>query len=66
MDFIEAYLGKDELKAFETYFKVNVDKAADPLVKAGGIKALLQSFFKNNKKVYKKFVTSKKAKETKD
>ena len=54
MDFIEAYLGKDELKAFEAYFKVTADKSvADPLVKAGGIKALLQSFFKNNKKAYK-------------
>ena len=54
LDFIEAYLGKDELKAFEAYFKVTADKSvADPLVKAGGIKALLQSFFKNNKKAYK-------------
>ena len=37
LDFIETYLGEEELEAFKTHFKVNVDHAKDPLVKAGGL-----------------------------
>jgi len=43
-----------------------VDESDDPLVKAGGMKTILQSFFKNNKKSYKAFVTAKKTKKAKD
>ena len=62
LDFIETHLGDDELEAFKTHFKVTVDHSKDPLVKAGGIQAMLQSFFKSNKKAYKAFMTAKKAK----
>jgi len=66
LDFVKMYLGKEELKAFKKHFSVEVDESVDPLVKAGGMKAILQSFFKSNKKVYKAFVTAKKAKAAKD
>ena len=62
LDFIKQYVGKKELKAFKKQFSVDDSDVADNvLVKAGGMKALLQSFFKSNKKVYKQFVTAKKA-----
>ena len=60
LDFIEQYVGKAELKAFKKYFKVKVDQSEDPLVKAGGMKTILQSFFKHNKKAYKVFMQSRK------
>ena len=66
LDFVKNYLGKEELKAFKKHFSIEVDESSDPLVKAGGMRAILQSFFKNNKKSYKVFVTAKKAKKAKD
>ena len=66
LDFIETYIGKDELKAFKKYFKVEVEKEQDPLVKLGGIKALLETFLKNNKKALKVFKASKKQQQQKD
>ena len=66
LDFIETYIGKDELKAFKKYFKVEVEKEKDPLVKLGGIKALLETFLKNNKKALKAFKASKKQQQQKD
>ena len=47
LDFIETYVGKAELKAFKEHFDVKgVEQKDDVLVKAGGIQALLGSFFK--------------------
>lgn len=63
LDFIETYVGKAELKAFKEHFDVKgVEQKDDVLVKAGGIQALLGSFFKQNKKAYKLFMKAKKAK----
>lgn len=56
LNFIGEYVGEEELEAFKQYFKVTIDQDDDQLVKAGGIKALLGSFFKQNKKAYAKFV----------
>lgn len=66
LDFIKKYVGKSELKAFKKHFSIEVDESEDVLVKAGGMQALLQSFFKSNKKAYKAFVKAKKAKKTED
>lgn len=63
LDFIKKYVGKSELKAFKKQFAIEVEESEDILVKAGGMQALLQSFFKNNKKAYKSFVKAKKAKQ---
>lgn len=62
LDFIKKYVGKTELKAFKKHFSIEIEESDDPLVKAGGISALLQSYFKNNKQAYKAFVKAKKAK----
>ena len=56
LDFIETHVGQAELEAFKEHFSVNLDHRKDPLVKAGGLQAMLQSFFKSNKKAYKQFV----------
>ena len=38
-----------------------VDESVDPLVKAGGMQAMLAAFFKADKKAYKAFVKAKKS-----
>ena len=53
LDFIETYLGDEELDAFKSHFNVSLDHKNDPLVKAGGLQAMLSTFFKSNKKAYK-------------
>ena len=55
LDFLEDNFSKEDYKAFKKYFKLKVDKSADPLVAAGGMKAMLASYLKHNKSVYKKF-----------
>lgn len=55
LHFVQEYFGQEDLAAFKTYFKLQVEHADDPLVKAGGIKAILSGFFKQNKSVYKQF-----------
>lgn len=62
LDFIKTYLGEEELDAFKTHFNVTLDQTQDALVKAGGMQAMLQCFFKNNKKAYKQFLIAKKSK----
>jgi len=62
LDFIQTYVGEDELKAFKKHFDIEVEHKDDALVKAGGIPALIGSYFKQNKKVYKQFSKAKKAK----
>ena len=62
LDFIKNHVGKAELKAFKKHFEVTeVDESEDPLVKAGGMQAMLAAFFKSDKKAYKAFVKAKKS-----
>ncbi len=53
MHFVDEYFGKEDLESF--YFKLQIDHTDDPLVRAGGIKAILAEYFKQNKSVYKQF-----------
>ena len=55
LDFLEDNFSKEDYKAFKKYFKLKVNTSEDPLVAAGGMKSMLASYLKNNKKVYKKF-----------
>ena len=55
LDFLENNFSKEDFKAFKKYFKIKVDSSKDPLVEAGGMKAMLACYLKNNKEVYKKF-----------
>ena len=52
---MEEKFGEEDFKAFKKYFKIKVDHTNDPLVEAGGMKAMLTSFLKNNKEICKKF-----------
>jgi len=59
MDFVETYFGEDDLKSFIKYFSldkvVKGDHRADPIVKHGGLQAMLACFLKNNKEALKEF-----------
>ena len=59
MDFLEEYYSKEDFKAFKKYFKLKVDTEDDPYVEAGGMKAMLKCFIKNNKDLKKKLKQSK-------
>ena len=48
MDFLEEYYSKEDFKAFKKHFKLKVDTENDPYVEAGGMKAMLKCFLKNN------------------
>ncbi len=41
LHFIEEYFGEEDLDAFKKYFSLKIEHSHDPLVKAGGIKAIL-------------------------
>lgn len=51
LDFIAQYYGKKDLKAFTKHFDLATECKADPLVKAGGIRFLLESHLKRDKKL---------------
>jgi len=59
MDFVETYFGEDDLKQFIKYFSldkvVKGDHRSDPIVKHGGLTAMLTCFLKNNKEALKEF-----------
>jgi hypothetical protein len=55
LHFVEEYFGDEDLTAFKKYFDLSIEHSSDPLVEAGGIKAILAEYFKHNKKVYQKF-----------
>ena len=59
MDFVETYFGEDDLKSFIKYFSldkvVKGDHRADPIVKHGGLQAMLACFLKTNKEALKEF-----------
>merc|ERR1711957_910123 len=54
LHFVREYLSEEDLEQFSAHFKLETSKVdAHPLVKAGGIQKLLESFFKHNKKEYR-------------
>ena len=53
LDFVEQYFGEDDLNSFKKYFSLKMDHKNDPIVKAGGLQALLAAFLKGNKAVLK-------------
>ena len=56
LHFIGHHFGEGDLESFKKYFALSeIDHEEDPLVKAGGMQAMLTSFLKNNKKALKKF-----------
>lgn len=55
LDFVESNFGENDLEAFKKYFEISMDHKADPLVKAGGLPAMIGCFLKNNKDAYKSF-----------
>ena len=59
MDFVESYFGADDLASFKKYFsldsKLHGHHSKDPIVKAGGLQAMLACFLKHNKDVLKEF-----------
>ena len=59
LSFVEEYYSAEEREELEKYFKLpekNLKK--DVLVKAGGLKKMIECFFKHNKDQYKKFKKS--------
>ena len=67
LNFIEEYFGEEDLAHFKEHFDLKIGKInKDPLVKAGGIKAILADYFKHNKPVYKKFRKAVGASDTPD
>ena len=65
LDFVDSYFGADQFEEFKKHFDLEIEHSKDPLVQAGGLKAMLACFLKNNKQVYKSFKKSNKAKEEK-
>lgn len=63
MDFVETHFGEEELASFKSYFKLKLSHEKDPLVKAGGLQAMLGCFLKHNKEVFKTFKAHLAAKE---
>jgi len=60
MDFVETYFGEDDLKSFVKYFSLDKfvkggDHKTDPIVKHGGLQAMLACFLKYNKDALKEF-----------
>lgn len=55
LDFVETYFGEEDLAHFKKYFSLTIDHSSDPIVKAGGLQAMLACFLKNNKNVLKEF-----------
>lgn len=49
LDFVDSYFGEDQFVEFKKHFELTMDHTEDPLVKAGGLKAMLACFLKNNK-----------------
>jgi len=55
LDFVEKHFGEEDLAAFKKYFELSMDHTDDPLVKAGGLGAMIGTFLKHNKDAYKQF-----------
>lgn len=63
LDFVETYFGEDDLASFKQYFGLKLEHTEDPIVKAGGLQAMLGCFLKCNKEVFKSFKAHLSAKE---
>ena len=63
LDFVETNFGEEDLESFKKYFSLKIDHKRDPIVKAGGLQAMLGVFLKNNKDVLKAFKAHLEAKE---
>ena len=61
LHFIEEHFGAKDLKAFKKYFDLKIEHESSPLVKAGGMQAILGDYFKRNRAVYLKFKKTLKA-----
>ena len=55
LDFVETYFGAADLDHFKKFFSLTIDHSTDPIVKAGGLQAMLACFLKGNKGVLKDF-----------
>ena len=55
LNFVESYFGEEDLATFKKYFNLKMEHKNDPLVKAGGLSAMIGCFLKNNKEAYKLF-----------
>lgn len=55
LHFVESYFGEDDCKAFKKYFELSMNHHEDPLVKAGGLPAMIGCFLKHNKDAFKAF-----------
>ena len=55
LDFVETYFGAADLEHFKKFFSLTIDHSTDPIVKAGGLQAMLACFLKGNKGVLKDF-----------
>ena len=55
LDFVETYFGAADLDHFKKFFSLTIDHSTDPIVKAGGLQAMLACFLKGNKAVLKDF-----------
>ncbi len=55
LDFVETYFGASDLEHFKKFFSLTIDHSSDPIVKAGGLQAMLACFLKGNKEVLKDF-----------
>jgi hypothetical protein len=62
LDFVEQNFGEEDLAGFRKYFSLKGDHSKDPIVKAGGLQAMLGCFLKHNKEVFKSFKTHLQAK----
>ena len=61
LHFAQDYLDKKDYKKLVKHFDSKVDVAADAIVqKTGGIKGLLECFFKHNKAARKELLPTKK------
>ena len=52
---METYFGASDLEHFKKFFSLTIDHSTDPIVKAGGLQAMLACFLKGNKEVLKDF-----------
>ena len=55
LDFVETYFGASDLAHFKKFFSLTIDHSTDPIVKAGGLQAILACYLKGNKEVLKSF-----------
>ena len=56
LDYVNEYFGAEDCAQFQEYFKIaQSDFKKDVLVAQGGLKHIVEQYFKHNKPAYKKF-----------